>query len=90
MVWIGSTASVAGQPPTHLTRPTLIIVTIETTNPYVGIANSTPDSRAPRRFMTVTNHTKKMDRMTRWSFASGNAEPIANTPATIETMTVIM
>ncbi len=49
-----------------------------------------PDSRAPRRFANVTRNTKKIDSRTLCSFAHSNADPIANTPATIETITVIM
>jgi hypothetical protein len=89
IVSIGSTGSVAGQPPMHLTMPTTIIVRTETTNPYVGIANNVPDSRAPRRFASVTNHTNMIESATRWSLAHANADPIANTPATTDTTTVI-
>ena len=60
------------------------------TNPYVGTANTVPDSRAPRRFANVTSSTNRMDSKTRCSFAHSNADPIANTPATTETTTVIM
>jgi hypothetical protein len=87
---IGSTASVVGQPPRHWTNPSTIRTRIETTKPYVGTANRVPDSRAPRRFAIVTNQTKKIDRTTLCSLAGGYADPIANTPATIDTITVIM
>jgi len=56
----------------------------------VGIANTVPDSRAPRRFANVTSSTNRIDSRTRCSFAHSNADPIANTPATTETTTVIM
>jgi hypothetical protein len=79
-----------GQPVRHLASPTATNNMIEITNPYVGMAKSVPDSRAPRRFANVTSTTKKIDSATRCSFAQANAEPIANTPATIETTTVIM
>jgi hypothetical protein len=79
-----------GQPPRQRVIPTPTRTRIDATNPYVGIANSVPDSRAPRRFAKVTSATKKIDNATRCSFAHANAEPIANTPATTETTTVIM
>jgi len=66
------------------------VARIAATNPYVGIANSVPDSREPRRFAIVTSQTNPIDRSTLWSLATGNADPIAKTPATIETTTVIM
>src|SRR5262245_59791583 len=79
-----------GHPPTHRTKPTATSTKIETTNPYVGIANSVPDSRAPRRFANVTSITNRTDSNTLFWFAHANAEPIAKTPATTETTTVIM
>jgi hypothetical protein len=79
-----------GHPPRQCTKPSAMSARIEITNPYVGTANAIPDSRVPRRFANVINRTKKIERKTRCSFASGKAEPIANTPATIETVTVIM
>ena len=89
--WSGSTSiGTAGHPPTQRATPSAINAAIERMNPYVGIAKSVPDSRAPRRFATVTSPTNTIDRSTRCSFAHGIADPIANTPATIETTTVIM
>ena len=38
----------------------------------------------------VTNATKPIESSTLCSFAQGSADPIAKTPATIETTTVIM
>ncbi len=70
--------------------PIAIVARIAATNPYVGIANSVPDSREPRRLAIVTSQTNPIESSTLWSLATGNADPIAKTPATIETTTVIM
>ena len=84
--WIGSTStSTAGHPPRHWPRPSTSNATIDSTKPYVGIANSMPDSFEPRRFARVTKATKKTHSTTACSLATGSADPIANTPATIET-----
>ena len=87
----GSTSTPTdGQPPRQSTTPTAIIAMIATMKPYVGIANNVPDSLVPRRFIIVMNATNRIERKTLWWLARGYAEPIANTPATIETTTVIM
>jgi hypothetical protein len=90
-LWIGSTSTpTAGHPLRHFPRPSTSSTPIDSTNPYVGIAKITPDSLEPRRFARVTSPTKKIAMATACSLAAGSAEPIANTPATIETTTVIM
>ena len=58
--------------------------------PKVGTANRIPDSLVPRRLAIVTNQTKAIARITLCSLAAGSADPIAKTPATIETTTVIV
>jgi hypothetical protein len=56
----------------------------------VGTAKRIPDSRVPRRFANVISSTNAIERKTRCWFAHGKAEAIAKTPATIDTVTVIM
>ena len=46
-------------------------------NPYVGIANSVPDSRTPRRFASVMKMTNATDIQTRESTRPGAADVIA-------------
>ena len=56
--------------------------------PYVGNANSSPDSRTPRRFPSVSTKMQARDRATSCETSDGNAEVIAKTPAATETATV--
>jgi len=60
----GEGTATCGHPPRHFTRPTPIRANIDTTNPYVGTANRSPDSRTPRRFASAMNTTKKIDSST--------------------------
>ena len=61
---------------------------IDTMNAYVGIANTVPDSRTPRRFASVISRTNPSESSTLYGDSAGSAEVIANTPATTETATV--
>ncbi len=61
----GSTSAVmGGHPVVQRTRPMSTMTPIATTNPYVGTANRTPDSRAPRRFAMVTKATNRIESST--------------------------
>ena len=58
--------------------------------PVGGDGEQVPDSLVPRRLAIVTSQTNAIARITLCSLAAGAADPIAKTPATIETTTVIM
>jgi hypothetical protein len=88
---IGSVACTVGQSPAAQ-RPTPVptIANITTTNAYVGIANSTPDSRTPRRLTSVSSAMKARQSVTSCPASDRAAEVRASTPAATETATVRM
>ncbi len=57
-------------------------------NPYVGIANTVPDSLTPRRFTNVRTAIIPTDTPTACGASSGTAETMFATPAATETATV--
>ena len=59
-----------------------------TMNPYVGTANTIPDSRTPRRFMTASSATKPTAIGTACGARPGNADTMLATPAATDTATV--
>ncbi len=61
----GSTsAPIGGHAVAHRASPMSTMTPIASTNPYVGIAKRTPDSRAPRRFAIVTKATNAIESST--------------------------
>jgi hypothetical protein len=74
----------------YRTRPTTIVDPTSRRNAYVGIANSTPDSRTPRRFMSVMNAMTTRAIATREPYSPGANETMAATPAATLTDTVRM
>ena len=72
------------------TKPTTMSAANTKMNPYVGIAKIVPDSRIPRKFSRVMMPTAITPMATLLSLSSGNAETTANTPAAIDTATVMM
>ena len=58
--------------------------------PVRGDREHLPDSRVAAEVRIVTSQTNPIDSEHLWSLAAGNADPIAKTPATIVTTTVIM
>ena len=57
-------------------------------NPYVGIANTVPDSLTPRRFTMPSTATMPMHSGTAYGPSTGNADTMFATPAATETATV--
>ena len=57
-------------------------------NAYVGMANATPASRMPRRFIAASTATTVTATPTGWSRANGQAEPMFATPDETDTATV--
>src|SRR5690348_12127329 len=70
----------------HAPQP--IIAKTTATKPYVGIANTVPDSLTPRKFITASSATKPSDMATAAGRSIRNAEVIASTPAATDTATV--
>ncbi len=58
------------------------------TKPYVGTANSIPDSRTPRRFAMAISAMNPTAIQTRWPTTSGTADVIAMVPAVTLTAAV--
>lgn len=58
------------------------------TKTYVGIANSVPDSRTPRRFISVSSTITATAQSTLCSTTKGTAEPRFSMPEAMETATV--
>jgi hypothetical protein len=56
--------------------------------PYVGIANATPDSRIPRRFIDVSTAIATTEMATLWWATHGTTEPRLATPEAVDTATV--
>ena len=61
---IGTSSPTGGHPPRHRTNPTAMRTVNAATNPYVGMANRTPDSLEPRRFAMVTSATNPIESCT--------------------------
>jgi hypothetical protein len=59
-----------------------------TTNAYVGMAKTVPDSRMPRRFISVSSATMPSAAATLFSAIHGIAEPMFSTPDDTDTATV--
>jgi hypothetical protein len=59
-----------------------------TTKPYVGIANTVPDSRTPRRFTSASSAVSPIEMPTACGVSTGNADTMFATPATTDTATV--
>ena len=57
---------------------------------YVGKANSSPDSRTPRRFPSVSTRMQPSESSTWCEASDGATEVSAKTPAATETATVRM
>ena len=55
---------------------------------YVGSANSSPDSRTPRRFARTITTRQASESATRCELSDGANDVIAKIPAEIETATV--
>ena len=64
------------------------IAKTQTTKPYVGIANTLPDSLIPRRLISASTATSPRDRLTAWGASEGTAETMLATPAATDTATV--
>src|SRR5262245_8642447 len=87
-MWLAGTTACGQLLTRHLDRPTTTMVRMKRMKPYVGMANSVPDSRTPRRLASVISRTKPIDIQTRYLSSEGAAETMAKTPATVETDTV--
>ncbi len=61
---------------------------MQATKPYVGSANTRPDSLVPRRLTTVSRTTHTTDSCTDRGTNDGTADVIAATPATTDNATV--
>ncbi len=61
---------------------------IDTTNPYVGSAKSTPASFTPRRLANVISTTQESESASSWPRRLETADVSASTPAATETATV--
>jgi hypothetical protein len=71
------------------TRPVPMSASMDSRNTYVGMANTVPLSRTPRRFTTITSRISIAETgTTRCSTAPGKADAIAATPAATLTETV--
>ena len=68
--------------------PTVAYIT--TMKKKVGTATTVPDSRTPRRLMTITAITSTIAIHARCGKSAGNAETSCATPDDIETATVRM
>ncbi len=68
--------------------PHAIIRKTPATKTYVGIAKSVPDSRTPRRFITVSSRITPIAQGTLFSTTKGTAEPRFSMPEEIDTATV--
>jgi hypothetical protein len=89
--WSGCGTTACGQLPTeHLPTPTARVANITNRKPYVGKANTSPDSRTPRRFPSVSTRMNASESSTRCVTSEGATEVSANTPAATETATVRM
>ena len=75
---------------TALATPTITRPMMAMTKPYVGTANTRPDSFTPRRFIHAMIQISTTAITTRYGYAPGNAEYIAATPAETLTATVRM
>lgn len=64
------------------------MVKTPTTNTYVGMAKSLPDSLTPRRFISVSSTTTATAQATLCSTTNGIAEPRFSMPEEMETATV--
>jgi hypothetical protein len=81
--------SATGVSPTKVrVRPTPIMVRTHSTKPYVGIANTVPDSLVPRRFIRARPTTRATAIVTACGARLGTAETMFETPAATETATV--
>ena len=61
---------------------------MESMNTYVGIANSVPDSRTPRRFMVVSTTTTTTANSVSWPRRAGMADAAYCDPDETDTATV--
>ena len=78
-----------GQPVVaHFVTPTPTARSIEPMNRYVGIANTRPDSRTPRRLTSVIRTTAPSERAVSYACREVTADVIASTPLETETATV--
>ena len=82
------TSACGHAPSRHWPTPVPIMTNMTATNPYVGIAKSTPDSRTPRRLTTVSSTTNASDSPTLCGSSEGAADVSASTPAVTDTATV--
>src|SRR4051812_26797700 len=81
---LGRSPTIAWYPPNPM-RASIIAM-----NAYVGTLKTTPDSRTPRRFTTVSSTIDQTQRRTVCGIRLGYADVIAATPDEIETATVRM
>ena len=70
--------------------PVPTMTNMTATNPYVGSAKSTPDSRTPRRLTIVSSATNPSESPTLCGSSDGAADVSASTPAVTDTATVRM
>src|SRR5262249_28533914 len=87
-MWYGADSATGTLPETPRTRAHPSIAKTIAMNPYVGIANTVPDSLTPRRFMRPRTATRPMHIGTAYGPRDGNAETMFATPAATDTATV--
>ena len=85
---IDADSATGARPVAAWKNPSASIAKTHATKPYVGIANTLPDSLMPRRFISASTATRPSDRLTAYGARDGTAETMLATPAATDTATV--